>query len=103
MHEFWCMVARWCAHTSSSELAAAMVAWFSASVETEGREEANEGSSSEWGWLWGLLGRTLGLPVGVRPPGGVRGLVLSVTEPRSRWPSDLPFEPDSKILALKNS
>jgi hypothetical protein len=31
------------------------------------------------------------------------GLVLSATEPRSRWPSNLPFEPDSQILALKNS
>jgi hypothetical protein len=41
---FWCMVARWCARTSSSELTAAMVAWFSASVETEGgkRDECRQ-------------------------------------------------------------
>jgi hypothetical protein len=81
-----------------------MVAWFSALVETEGGEkEANAGSNSEWGWLWRLPGWTRGLPVGVWPPGGVRDLVVLATEPRSRWPSDLPSKPDSRILALKNS
>jgi hypothetical protein len=43
-------------HTSSLKLTVAMVAWLSASVETEGRKEVNVGSVSEWGWLWRLLG-----------------------------------------------
>jgi hypothetical protein len=53
---FWCMVAWWCTRTSSSKLAVAMVAWLSASVETEGREEANAGNDSE------LIGTALEAP-----------------------------------------
>jgi hypothetical protein len=41
-----------------------MVAWFSALVETEGREEANEGSSvSEGGFEGFSIGRTASLSV----------------------------------------
>jgi hypothetical protein len=100
---FWCMVVRWCTRTSLSELAVAMVAWLSASMETKGREEANVGNGSELGWLWRLPRWTRGLLIGVQPPGGGHDLVLSATEPRPRWPSGSPSVSDSPIWMFISS
>jgi hypothetical protein len=54
------------------------------------REEgANAGNGNKLGQLWRLPGRTHGLLVSVRVPGGGHDLVLSATKPRPRWPSGL--------------
>jgi hypothetical protein len=97
---FWCVVARWCTRTSLSELTVVVVAQLSASMETEGREEANAGNGSELGWLWRLPSRTHGLLIGVWSPGGNNGLMLSAIEPWSGWPSGSPSVSNNLIWTL---
>jgi hypothetical protein len=68
------------------------------------REEgANAGNGNELGQLWRLPGRTRGLLVGVRLPGGGRDLALLATKPRPRWPSGLSSASDGPNCTLNIS